>query len=275
MPSLQLPITVYQYLAVNFGLLILAIWFYILLLILREFRKFASSVSAGTHTASSAQNDETLAMCRESVDNALGYINEHSNTIAELAKIQIALEQQLTDIRNSTQDHITEQEEQSIKDLNKKLSKSHALIRKLKGDLDKSMDKLKVTRKKLYDQYDTVESLQKEKKQLEEKCLALENDNGQTNSSPQQMQRMVLTFEREKADMLDTLNNYKRQISEQSQALEQLSLQASNTENGPELSELQGELEQTKSALKHLTKEKKFIESRYLEIVKTQQDKSS
>ncbi|TMP65361.1 chromosome partitioning protein ParA, partial [Pseudoalteromonas ruthenica] len=97
---------------------------------------------------------------------------------------------------------------------------------------DKSMDKLKVTRKKLYDQYDTVESLQKEKKELEEKCLALENENGQANSSPQQMQRMVLTFEREKADMLDTLNNYKRQISEQSQALEQLSLQASNTENG-------------------------------------------
>ncbi|TMO63047.1 chromosome partitioning protein ParA [Pseudoalteromonas aurantia] len=275
MPSLQLPITVYQYLAINFGLLILAIWFYILLLILREFRKFASSVSAGTHTASSAQNDETLAMCRESVDNALGYINEHSNTIAELAKIQIALEQQLTDIRNSTQDHITKQEDQSIKDLNKKLLKSHALIRKLQGDLDKSMDKLKVTRKKLYDQYDTVESLQKEKKELEEKCLALENENGQANSSPQQMQRMVLTFEREKADMLDTLNNYKRQISEQSQALEQLSLQASNTENGPELSELQGELEQTKLALKHLTKEKKFIESRYLEIVKTQQDKSS
>ncbi|MBE0370202.1 chromosome partitioning protein ParA [Pseudoalteromonas aurantia] len=271
MPSLQLPITVYQYLAINFGLLILAAWFYILLLILREFRKFATSVVS--NKPQQQQDDQMLIMCRESVDNALGYINDHSNTIAELAKVQIALEQQLTDIRASTKDHITPEEDQSIKDLNKKLSRSHALIRKLKGDLDKSVNKLKVTRKKLYDQYDTVESLQKEKEQLEEKYQALQLENEQTNSSPQHVQNMMLSFEREKADMIDTLNNYKRQISEQSQALEQLSLQAHNTEDGPALAQLQGELAQTKSALKHLTKEKKFIESRYLDIVKTHENK--
>lgn len=271
MPSLQLPITVYQYLAINFGLLILAAWFYILLLILREFRQFATSVVS----SQSHNDDNTLEMCRESVDNALDYINEHSETIAELAKIQIALEQQLTDIKASTEDHITPEEESSIKDLNKKLSKSHALIRKLKGDLDKSVNKLKVTRQKLYNQYDTVESLQKEKQQLEERCQALQQENEQTHSSPQNVQQMQLTFEREKADMLDTLNNYKRKISEQNQALEQLSLQANNTEDGPELSQLQNELEQTKSALQHLTKEKKFIESRYLDIVKTQKGSPS
>jgi chromosome segregation ATPase len=275
MPSLQLPISVYQYLAINFGLLILAVWFYILLLIIREFRQFATSVSGSKQSFTSQRNDETLDMCRESVDKALNYIDEHSNTIAELAKIQIALEQQLSDIRNSTQDHITEQEDQSIKDLNAKLLKSQALIRKLKGDLDKNIDKLKETRKKLYSQYDTVESLQKEKEKLEEKCLALENENSQANSSPQKMQKIVMTLEREKADMVDTLNSYKRQISEQNQALEQLTLQASNTEGGSEQSELQEELEKTKSALKHLQKEKKFIENRYLEIVKTQKDTPS
>ncbi|BBN83919.1 hypothetical protein PA25_39040 [Pseudoalteromonas sp. A25] len=267
MQSFQLSTEVYQYIAINFGLIILAAWFYILLLILREFRHFATSM---IKQQSNIPNEDILNICRESVDNALNYVNDNSETIAQLSQIQNTLEQQLAEIRSSTKDHITPKEQASIKALNQKLIQSHTLIRKLKGDLDKSTGMLKQAKKKLYNQHDEIENLQKEHQQLQEKYEAI-----QSQASPSgDIQQMTMDFEREKARMTEALNNYKLQIAEQSQALEQLSLQATNTNEGADLNEIKAELEQTKQALKHLTKEKKFIESRYLELTKQKGDKT-
>ncbi|CAH9063633.1 hypothetical protein PSECIP111951_03211 [Pseudoalteromonas holothuriae] len=269
MQSFNLPADVYQYIAINIGLLILAAWFYILLLILREFRHFATGM---IQQQPNTQNQDILNICRESVDNALNYVNDNSDTIAQLSLIQNTLEQQLNEIRNSTKDHITPKEEASIKALNQKLIQSHALIRKLKGDLDKSTGILKHAKKKLYSQHDEIETLQKEHQQLQEKYEAIQS---QTEPPTESIQKMATNFEREKATMTDIINSYKQQIAEQNQALEQLSLQADNTHEGTDLNEIKTELEQTKQALKHLTKEKKFIESRYLELTKKKGGKSS
>ncbi|MCF6434475.1 chromosome partitioning protein ParA [Pseudoalteromonas sp. MMG022] len=258
MHNLYFPTEIYQYIALNFGLLILAAWFYILLLILREFRHFATTM---VKHKPSMQDEDILRVCRESVDNALSYVNDNSETISQLAQIQQTLEQQLAEIRSSTQDRMSKQEAESIKALNQKLVQSHALIRKLKGDLDQSTEKLKRTRQKLYSQYDEIETLQKEHQELQEKYQAIQE---QAQASPQNAQG----FEQEKAQMSEIINNYKRQIAEQNQALEQLSLQA-DTSSDSDLDQIKTELEQTKAALKHLKKEKNFIESRYLEITKT------
>ncbi|WP_238937469.1 chromosome partitioning protein ParA [Pseudoalteromonas sp. S16_S37] len=210
------------------------------------------------------QSEDILNICRESVDNALNYVNNNSETIAQLSQIQNTLEQQLAEIRSSTKDHITPKEEASIKALNQKLIQSHTLIRKLKGDLDKSTGMLKQAKKRLYNQNDEIEALQKEHQQLQEKYEAIQSQGAPTGN----IQQMTMNFERERTQMMDAINSYKLQIAEQNQALEQLSLQADNTNDGADLNEIKAELEQTKQALKHLTKEKKFIESRYLELTK-------
>ncbi|MBL0688372.1 MULTISPECIES: hypothetical protein [Pseudoalteromonas] len=266
MPYAVFPPEVYHYIAINFGLLILAAWFYILLLILREFRAFALSMVKSNGT----MDDATLAMCRESVDNAMSYVNDNRKTIAELISVQMLLQQQLTEVTSSTKDHVTEKEQQLIDDLNKKLKRSHQLIRKLKGDLDKSVEKLKVTRQKLYAQYDAVTVLQEEKDQLQADYEALKTasensdktSSTDTSSTPDQTR------------LLNTLNEYKRQIAEQDQLLQQLQLQTDGPESSEELDTLKQELEKTQYALKHLTKEKKFIEGRYLEMMKNSQKPS-
>ncbi|WP_404340454.1 chromosome partitioning protein ParA [Pseudoalteromonas mariniglutinosa] len=209
-------------------------------------------------------DDAILPMCRESVDNAMSYVNEHRKTIAELINLQLSLQQQLTQIQGAAKDHLTEQEQTAVNELNDKLAKSHKLIRKLKTDLESSMGKLKVTRQKLYAQYDAVETLQKEKQQLKEQFDQLQKEAALTKESV----RLQNNNDQEKSDLLNTLNSYKRQIAEQDQLLQQLQLQEEAPQSDDELQTLKQELEKTQHALKHLSKEKKFIESRYLEIIK-------
>ncbi|MFC3033990.1 chromosome partitioning protein ParA [Pseudoalteromonas fenneropenaei] len=249
-------------LAGQLGLLILAAWFLILLLILKELRMFIQT-SRRTHDG---QDNAMLTMCRESVDNALNYVKSHSDTISELAKIQLSLETQLAELRHSSKNQVSPQQQNDIDELNKKLARAHALVRKLKGDLDKSLEKLKVARRKLYEQYDTVESLQKEREELlqQNQQLSAQLQSGQ---SPMAMQKLEMTFEQEKQEMLQTLQSYRRQIEEQNQALEQLMVQKDTTVNQTQLTEIKKELAQTQHALKHLSKEKQFIESKYLELV--------
>nr|MDC2856668.1 hypothetical protein [Ningiella sp. W23] len=112
--------------------------------------------------------------------------------------------------------------------------------------------------------------LQEEKDQLQADYEALKSasensdktSSADTSSTPDQTK------------LLNTLNEYKRQIAEQDQLLQQLQLQTDGPESSEELDTLKQELEKTQYALKHLTKEKKFIEGRYLEMMKNSQKPS-
>ena len=263
----KLPSDVFIYMAVNLGLLILAAWFYILLLILREFRLFAKNVQGNNQ--SGKDNHYLLQQCRDAIDRSMRFIVDNQKTIQELASIQSNLEQQLVEIKTSTQDHITKDEQTKIDEFNRKLIKSHKLIKKLKGDLDSSIERLKVTRRKLYDQYESTEQLQKENQELRQQ---LEESHTAAGPSEKELEQLVANFERERQDMSHTINEYKRQIAEQSQALQQLIVQEQEVEDGAKLQEIKAELEQTREALHHLSKEKKFIESRYLEMVNSQNE---
>ncbi|OCQ22254.1 hypothetical protein A7985_10760 [Pseudoalteromonas luteoviolacea] len=252
----MLPIEVYQYIALNFGLLILAAWFYILLLILREFRKFAGIFMSGQTT--NAGSEEVMALCKDSVDRASQFNIQHEQTISELLHVQANLENQLAQIRASTADHITKEEQASINELNKKLSRSHKLIRRLKGDLDVSGKKLKYAKSKLEDQFQSVgnlqeqnSSLQREIEQLKVEIKTVHQSSGPAND--QEIQAIV--------------QQYERQIEEQNQLIDQLSVDLPQQEGG-NTEALKEELHHAKQKIKHLSKENKFIESRYLEAVK-------
>jgi len=260
--TFNFPLEAYQYIALNFGLLILAAWFYILLLILREFRKFAVSMTGRGQGA--ADNEALVALCRDSVERASRFSDQHSKTISELVQVQVALEQQLAQIRASTADHITKEEQASINDLNKKLSRSHKLIRKLKGDLDVSAKKLNVAKTELEIQTSSFEELQSSNQKLQNEVIALRAQKEEWISEP------MAPASQSESEMATMLNNYKRQIEEQNQLIDQLSLQTDGDVSPAEVAALQKDLEQAKHKIKHLVKEKKFIESRYLEAVNAQ-----
>jgi len=260
-----LPSKVLQILALDLGLLILAGWFFILLLIIREFRHFAQRVT------SSGPDDQTLVMCQKAIDNAMSYANDNAETLNELIRVQQALESQLSEVRESTKDHVSSEEQALINDLNQKLNRSHKLIRKLKGDLDTSAKRLKATREKLYDQYDTVERLRKEKTEVEKKYSNLEKEfhHVAKSSNTKELER---EHKVEKQNLLATLNQYKRQIEEQDSAIRQL-LEQGAVAGNTDVKSIKDELESAQNQLKHITKEKDFIEAKFLELLKQIEEK--
>ncbi|MEZ8826789.1 chromosome partitioning protein ParA [Vibrio amylolyticus] len=236
-------------LAIDLGLLVLTGWFIILLLIIREFRKFARSFTK----ESPSMDKNTLQMCQQSVDNALNYTSENNDTLNDLIQLQQALESQMAMLRSSTAQHITPEEQASIDDLNLKLNKSHQLIRKLKGDLDKSVKGLRVTRKKLFTQTDTVDSLREENAALEKDFEKLEQEYIQISEAGG-FQDLAIQYQTEKEQLLNTIEEYKQQAE-----------QGGSSED---LDAMRQELEQVQQQMQHLNKEKDFVENKYLDLVK-------
>ncbi|OIQ24961.1 chromosome partitioning protein ParA [uncultured Vibrio sp.] len=236
-------------LAIDLGLVILTGWFIILLLIIREFRKFARSFTK----ESSGMDENTLQMCQQSVDNALNYTSENNDTLNDLIQLQQALESQMALLRSSTAQHITPEEQASIDDLNLKLNKSHKLIRKLKGDLDKSVKGLRVTRKKLFTQTDTVDSLREENAALEKDFEKLEQEYIQISQAGG-FQDLAIQYQTEKEQLLNTIEEYKQQ--------------AEQGGSGEDVEAMRQELEQIQQQLQHSNKEKDFVENKYLDLVK-------
>ncbi|KGY10921.1 chromosome partitioning protein ParA [Vibrio tubiashii] len=237
-------------LAVDFGLLILLVWFVILLLILREFRQFARQVLSGRD-----MDRNTYELCQQSVDKALSYTADNGDTLNDLIVIQQALENQVSQIK-AAKGELSAQEKESIEELNKKLNKSHRLIKKLKGDLDKSINGLRKTKTRLLKQTDTVESLQLENEQLEKQFEQLEKEYIQISESGG-VANLAQEFQQEKQQLLDEIESYKQQLSAQDTT-----------------SELAAKLETSKQQLQHMAKEKSFVEKKYLELLAEAEQKS-
>lgn len=250
-----------QVLAIDLGLLILLGWFLILLLIIREFRQFATNIANGNKE----QDNKTLEMCQRSIDSALNYIGDHANTLNELIRVQQLLEKQVINIKESTDDHISKEEKQELAKLNAQLKLSHQLIRKLKGDLDSSVKRLGKTREKLYAQYDQVEILRREKEELEKKVNALENaPSGSGHWMGQD--ELKRQHQNEKESLLKALAQYKRQMAEQEQAISQLMTQTDN-QSDEQLAKLQTEIVDMQRQLTNMNKEKDFVEKKFLELL--------
>ncbi|KJY84379.1 chromosome partitioning protein ParA [Vibrio galatheae] len=230
-------------LAVDFGLLILLVWFVILLLILREFRHFARQIVTGRD-----MDNNTYELCQQSVDNALNYTDDNNATLNDLIIIQQALESQVSQIK-AANGELSAQEQESIDELNQKLSKSHRLIKKLKGDLDKSVRGLQKAKSRLLKQSDTVESLQIENQQLEKQFEQLEQEYIQISESGG-TENLAKQFQQEKKQLQDQIEAYKQKLAS-----------AGDTKG------LAAELETSKQQLAHMSKEKEFVEKKYLELL--------
>lgn len=237
-------------LAIDLGLLVLLGWFIILLLILREFRHFAAQVTGGNNL-----DRDTYELCQTSVDNALNYTADNSDTLNDLILIQQALEAQVTQIKMA-KNELSDQEQASIDELNLKLSKSHKLIKKLKGDLDKSVKGLRQARNKLLKQTDTVDELQQEKKQLEKQFEQLEQEYIQITEAGG-TDNLAKELQKEKQQMLATIEAYKQKLAEKG-----------------DVDSLTAKLEASQQQLHHMTKEKDFVEKKYLELVQESQTKN-
>ncbi|GLT18964.1 hypothetical protein GCM10007938_27460 [Vibrio zhanjiangensis] len=246
-------------LAIDVGLLVLLVWFVILLLMIREFRHFAREVVHGPQSDSNPTIDtQTYQLCQESVENALSYTTENNDTLNDLIIIQKALEAQVSQIRAAGGHTLTSDEQASIDDLNQQLSKSHQLIRKLKGDLDRSMEGLRKAKNKLAKQSDTVDSLRQEKEQLEKQFEQLEKEYMQISESGG-FNKMEKEYHQERQQLLNIIENYKKKISEQSDSGAGASSE---------------ELEAIQQQLHHVTKEKEFVENKYLDLLKESEKKA-
>ncbi|MBN3494207.1 chromosome partitioning protein ParA [Vibrio neptunius] len=239
-------------LAVDLGLLILLVWFVILLLILREFRHFAKEVVHGKKN----MDDNTYEVCQQSVDSALNYTAENNDTLNDLILIQQALEAQVSQIKSANQGGLSAEDQESIEDLNLKLSKSHQLIKKLKGDLSRSINGLKKAKNKLLRQSDTVESLQQEKEQLEKQFEQLEQEYVEISEAGG-FSKLEQEYQNERQQLLGIIETYKKKAAEKG-----------------DLGEVKAQLEAVQQQLHHTIKEKDFVEQKYLDLMKEAEDKN-
>ncbi|HFQ5036136.1 TPA: chromosome partitioning protein ParA [Vibrio vulnificus] len=239
-------------LGINLGLLILLAWFVLLWLMLREFRKAIHPKEANAESL--AASPTTVAMCEESVNHAIDYSNENRDTLNALIQIQQALEKQVAEIRAASPNP-SEYDLASIEALNQKLSKSQQLIRKLKGDLDKSVRGLRKAKAKLLEQNDTVDGLRKQKEEIEKQFEQLEREYIMISESGG-FQDVEQGFQKEKDQLLATIENYKQQLANQ----------ASASTSGAASDELKQKLLAMQKQLMHVNKEKAFIEQKYLEL---------
>ncbi|EIZ1174003.1 chromosome partitioning protein ParA [Vibrio vulnificus] len=239
-------------LGINLGLMILLVWFVLLWLMLREFRKAIHPKEANAESL--AASPTTVAMCEESVNHALHYSNENRDTLNALIQIQQALEKQVAEIRAASPNP-SEHDLASIEALNQKLSKSQQLIRKLRGDLDKSVRGLRKAKAKLLEQNDTVDGLRKQKEDIEKQFEQLEREYIMISESGG-FQDVEQGFQKEKEQLLATIENYKQQLANQAPA----------SASGAAGDELKQKLLAMQKQLMHVNKEKAFIEQKYLEL---------
>ncbi|MCG9598985.1 chromosome partitioning protein ParA [Vibrio sp. Isolate25] len=238
-------------LAIDMGLFILLVWFVILLLILREFRHFAREVVHGQN-----MDRNTYELCQQSVDSALNYTAENSDTLNDLIIIQQALEAQVSQIKSANEGGLSAQDQESIEDLNQKLSKSHQLIKKLKGDLNRSIKGLRKAKNKLLKQSDTVESLQQEKEQLEKQFEQLEQEYVQISEAGG-FNKLEQDYQQERQQLLGIIETYKKKAAEKG-----------------DIAEVRTQLEAVQQQLHHITKEKDFVEKKYLDLIKESEEKN-
>ncbi|MDN3608716.1 chromosome partitioning protein ParA [Vibrio ostreicida] len=231
-------------LAIDLGLFILLVWFIILLLMLREFRHFARQMSG-----SNDMDQQTYSLCQESVDNALNYTAENTDTLNDLIIIQQALEAQVSQLKSASHGGLSEEDQRSIDDLNQKLNNSHKLIKKLKGDLNRSVKGLKQAKNKLVKQSDTVESLQQEKEQLEQQFSQLEQEYVEISEAGG-FNKIEQEYQQERKQLLGIIETYKKKLAEQGSS-----------------GDLAAQLETIQQQLHHTTKEKDFIEKKFLALV--------
>ncbi|EMB7846235.1 chromosome partitioning protein ParA [Vibrio vulnificus] len=239
-------------LGINLGLMILLVWFVLLWLMLREFRKAIHPKEANAESL--AASPTTVAMCEESVNHALHYSNENRDTLNALIQIQKALEKQVAEIRAASPNP-SEHDLASIEALNQKLSKSQQLIRKLRGDLDKSVRGLRQAKAKLLEQNDTVDGLRKQKEEIEKQFEQLEREYIMISESGG-FQDVEQGFQKEKEQLLATIENYKQKLANQAPA----------SASGAASDELKQKLLAMQKQLMHVSKEKAFIEQKYLEL---------
>ena len=244
-----LPDEVQLVLAINLGLIILLLWFVILLLMIREFRKFAHKfVDKGQI------DDKTLVVCQESVDNALNFTVTNAETIEQLMVIHRALEAQLQKLEQSSQLNASNEDQVAITQLNSQIESSERLIRQLKSDLDRSVKGLQVARDKLYSQYETVDSLKSERHKLQQEYSQLE----------QEYLRMSRAAEAQRINAGYTNGNERNTVAQEALDEQKRQVQA-----------MRQELVNVQKKLQHAEKEKNFIEKRYMDMVDELENKKS
>ena len=129
---------------------------------------------------------------------------------------------------------------------------------KLKGDLDRSMEGLRKAKNKLDKQSDTVDSLRQEKEQLEKQFEQLEKEYMQVSESGG-FNKMEKEYHQERQQLLNIIENYKKKISEQPEG-----------GAGPS----NEEIEAIQQQLHHVTKEKEFVEKKYLDLLEESEKKA-
>ncbi|WP_028864191.1 hypothetical protein [Psychromonas aquimarina] len=249
-----------EVLAVDLGLIIIAGWFYILLLMFREFQTVSSAVNRLTNSHLiqdlSLENKDPLA------DNELNLNETDSRKLDELIRINTKIEAlfstELVGKNKRLQLHKKE-----IAFLNQEIQKSNALIKKLKTNMRNhygAQDELEESRRKL------------SKQQLVIKKLRIQSD--KANIENDQLKQQIINHIKEIKQISEQGELYSQKLIEQGKELEYLKAKSQaegNSKNAVDLNiqieTLQDKLSNSKEELQRISTEKDFLETQFLDIL--------
>ncbi|SFD53605.1 hypothetical protein [Pseudoalteromonas denitrificans] len=264
----MLPERVMELLAIDVGLVVITSWFLILFFMFREFRIVSRSVN---NLTSHLNKDEYLPIYQESVDDALASVNKHTETLNELTSVHEIIESQLEILHQS---QTNPQDDGKITQLEAQLDKSHALIKKLKGELASSKKRLEHTKVKLYSQNDAVDLLQKEKEQF---LLDAQKQQADFEHN-QELQAQAEKYKSQQKQLVAAAGDYKSKLVKQSKELDYvkkknqlLTISNSGTKTdslNKKINALEKQLKDSNEKAGHIIKEKDFLETKFLDSLK-------
>ena len=264
----MLPERVMELLAIDVGLVVITSWFLILFFMFREFRIVSRSVN---NLTSHLNKDEYLPIYQESVDDALASVNKHTETLNELTSVHEIIESQLEILHQS---QTNPQDDGKITQLEAQLDKSHALIKKLKGELASSKKRLEHTKVKLYSQNDAVDLLQKEKEQF---LLDAQKQQADFEHN-QELQAQAEKYKSQQKQLVAAAGDYKSKLVKQSKELDlvkkknqMLTISNSGTKTdslNKKINALEKQLKDSNEKAGHIIKEKDFLETKFLDSLK-------
>jgi hypothetical protein len=251
-----------EMLAFDLGLLIVAGWFFILLLMFREFQKVSHAINRlNGHTP--------------------GNINDTGVTIADIASIPNESLDQLTEINIELEQKLQQEslDKKEIMLLNDEVEKSKLIIETLKESLEQVPSMMEGND---FAAKAALTALGKAKQKISRQDLLMKKlqiETDRVHVENEQLRQQIVTHLSKIKISLERTDVYSQKLIQQGQELTYLKSKSkadgNNEQNNKKIKQLQSQLMDSKEELDRISTEKDFLEIQFLDVLEEVEDKNN
>ena len=249
-----------EMLAVDLGLLIIGGWFFILLLMFREFQKVSHAINRLKDNTATDINSSGIT---------LGEIASIPNeSLAQLKEINAELEQKFQ------QESLDKKEIMQLKD---EIEKSNLVIDTLKESLQQVPPMLEVDN---FAAKSALSALAKAKEKISRQDMQLKKlqiETDRVHVENDQLKQQIVTHLNKIKISVERSDLYSQKLIQQGKELTYLKAKSktegNNEQNNIKMKQLQSQLIESKEELERISTEKDFLETQFLDVLEEVEEK--